>query len=99
MAEKKQAMKKSPLKNITGKQGSKDNKGRKPNKTDVAMTRVTYHLPQAIVDKVAGYAYWERLTASEILTDALLTFFKGKKVKAKPKTQSIAEKLESEGGL
>jgi len=95
----KKAIKKSPLKSITGKKSQTDHTDNKSRKTDVVMTRVTYHLPQAIVDKVAGYAYWERLTASEILTDALLTFFKGKKVKAKPETKSIAEKLGSQGGL
>ena len=63
-------------------------------RAEVAMGKFTYYMPVEIAEKVAAYAYWERLTVSAVLTMAVNEFFKRKKVKPRPETKSIKEMVE-----
>ena len=48
------------------------------------VTRHTYHVRADLLEKLRGYAYWERIGISELLNQILDEFFEDKKVKPKP---------------
>jgi len=59
-------------------------KGRGRPKSEIPMMRKTYHLPTELAEKIEACAYWDRMTISAVLTDALQQYFKGKKLKPIP---------------
>ena len=52
------------------------------------VTRHTYHVRLDLLEKVRGYAYWERIGISELINHILEKFFEGKEVKPRPSKKS-----------
>lgn len=48
------------------------------------VTRHTYYARLDLLEKVHGYAYWERIGISELINQILEEFFEDKEVKPKP---------------
>lgn len=48
------------------------------------VTRHTYHVRADLLEKLRGYAYWERIGISELINHILEEFFEDKEVKPKP---------------
>lgn len=48
------------------------------------VTRHTYYVRVDLLEKLRGYAYWERIGISELINQILEEFFEGKEVKPKP---------------
>ena len=46
--------------------------------------RHTYHVRADLLEKVRGYAYWERMGISELINQILEEFFEDKEVRPKP---------------
>lgn len=59
-------------------------RGRGRPKSEIPMLRKTYHLPTELADKIEACAYWQRMTISAVLTDALQQYFRGKKIRPIP---------------
>lgn len=59
-------------------------------KNEIECKRFTFYIPVKLATMIGDYAYWERQNASAVVTEALVQFFKGKKIKTRPpKTKSI----------
>lgn len=101
---KKKAIGKSPLDSITGRKGKPDrsaatnNRGPGRPRGEIEKERATYHLPVILINKVADHGYWQRKSASEIVTEALIEHLKGKKIKPRPDDTSINDKIKEIGG-
>ena len=80
------------------KTASRRNK-KKPGrpKAEYEIGRATYSLPAKLLDLVEGYAAQESLTRSDVVFTALIEFFAGKRVKAKPKRCNIVEMARKKG--
>ena len=52
---------------------------------DGEVTRHTYYIRKDLLEKVRGYAYWERYGISELINQILEEFFEDKEVKPKPR--------------
>ena len=52
------------------------------------VTRHTYHVQLDLLEKVRGYAYWERIGISKLIKHILTEFFEGKEVKPHPSERS-----------
>ena len=53
------------------------------------VTRHTYYARVDLLEKVQGYAYWERIGISELINQILEEFFEGKEVKPKPPRKRV----------
>jgi hypothetical protein len=85
MSDTRQALGQDPLEWIKDtKEEGKPSILRKQNKLGLhskpKTKRQTYHLKVEIIEKVRGYAYWERLGVSEVVNIALEEFFKDKEI-------------------
>ena len=49
------------------------------------VARHTYYVRRDLLEKVRGYAYWERYGISELINHILEEFFEGKEVKPQPR--------------
>ena len=52
------------------------------------VTRHTYHARVDLLEKIRGYAYWERIGISALINQILEEFFEGKEVKPCPSKRS-----------
>lgn len=53
------------------------------------VARQTYYVRVDLLEKVQGYAYWERYGISELINQILDEFFEGKEVKPKPPRKRV----------
>ncbi|MHC4750675.1 MAG: hypothetical protein ACYTFW_12465 [Planctomycetota bacterium] len=75
--------KKKQLDNNAANQAKKRRRGRP--KSEIPMIRKTYHLPVELAERIEACAYWQRMTISAVLTDALQQYFKSRRIKPIPK--------------
>ena len=81
---------KKKARSINGKGNQSDGKrhfGRSPLEGEVQ--RHTYHARVDLLEKIQGYAYWERIGISELINQILEEFFEGKEVKPKPRRKRL----------
>lgn len=53
------------------------------------VARHTYYVRVDLLDKLRGYAYWERVGISELINQILEEFFEDKEVKPKPPRKRV----------
>ena len=53
------------------------------------VTRHTFYVRLDLLEKVRGYAHWERIGISELINQILEEFFEGKEVKPKPRRKRL----------
>lgn len=53
------------------------------------VARHTYYVRVDLLDKLRGYAYWERIGISELINQILEEFFEDKEVKPKPPRKRV----------
>ena len=51
---------------------------------EVEVKRYTYYARLDLLEKIQGYAYWERISISALINQILEEFFEGKEIKPKP---------------
>lgn len=66
-------------------------------KAEYDIGRATYSLPAKLIDLVEDYAAQESLSRSDVVSTALIQFFARKKVKPKPRRQSLADIAKKKG--
>ena len=53
------------------------------------VARQTYYVRMDLLEKIQGYAYWERYGVSELINQILEEFFEDKEVKPKPPRKRV----------
>ena len=53
------------------------------------VTRQTYYVRHELLEKIQGYAYWERYGISELINQILEEFFEDKEVRPKPPRKRV----------
>lgn len=53
------------------------------------VARHTYYVRVDLLEKLRGYAYWERYGISELINQILEEFFEGREVKPKPPRKRV----------
>ena len=53
------------------------------------VARQTYYVRMDLLEKIQGYAYWERYGISELINEILEEFFEDKEVKPKPPRKRV----------
>ena len=56
--------------------------------------RQTYHISVELINKLRGYAYWQRRKISEVVNSALEQFFEDKEIKPHPLQDTSSKKGE-----
>ena len=56
------------------------------------VTRHTYYVRRDLLEKIRGYAYWERYGISALINQILEEFFEDKEVKPKPPRKRLRDR-------
>ena len=61
---------------------------------NIPRKKMSLQLPEVLVEKVQDYAYWEGVSTTQAISQILIQFFKGRKVKPRPVPRDLRSELE-----